>query len=359
MSDEASKEDDEVLHFMRVLNAFKAYKKVCLRKLSSCEDDFSKLSEEHKQLLSGHRKVFEDTKVCVDFNMVVINEIVNSCQAMFENKNYKEHDFHVQHTSFDSDKVRSTLKQIARDWSIEGQAEREDSYQPIIDAITKWKPISGEDSDITILVPGCGLGRLAWELARLGYCCQGNEFSFYMLFTSNFIINRCGSYDECDDGDYHQYTIHPFIDNRNNNLRWQDAMKPVKFPDVNPASLPYQDRFSMTAGDFLEVYQAEGSWDCIATCFFIDTAHNIVEYIERIYKILKPGGMWVNFGPLLYHYSGISTSIELSLEEVMEIIKKVGFNIKEERRKTTTYTCNSSSMLTYQYNCSFIVAFKP
>ena len=38
------------------------------------------------------------------------------------------------------------------------------------------------------------------------------------------------------------------------------------------------------------------SWDCVATVFFIDTAHNIVEYIETIWNILKPGGYWVNFG---------------------------------------------------------------
>jgi carnosine N-methyltransferase len=37
-------------------------------------------------------------------------------------------------------------------------------------------------------------------------------------------------------------------------------------------------------------------WDCVTTCFFIDTAHNIIEYVERLWKILKPGGAWINFG---------------------------------------------------------------
>ena len=39
-----------------------------------------------------------------------------------------------------------------------------------------------------------------------------------------------------------------------------------------------------------------GSWDAVVTCFFIDTAHNIVEYLEIIYKVLKPGGVWINLG---------------------------------------------------------------
>lgn len=38
------------------------------------------------------------------------------------------------------------------------------------------------------------------------------------------------------------------------------------------------------------------SWDCVATCFFIDTAHNVLDYVETIWKILKPGGVWINLG---------------------------------------------------------------
>lgn len=34
-----------------------------------------------------------------------------------------------------------------------------------------------------------------------------------------------------------------------------------------------------------------GAWDAVVTCFFIDTAHNIVEYIEIISRILKEGGV--------------------------------------------------------------------
>lgn len=34
----------------------------------------------------------------------------------------------------------------------------------------------------------------------------------------------------------------------------------------------------------------------MATVFFIDTAHNVMDYIETIYKILQPGGCWINLG---------------------------------------------------------------
>lgn len=71
-------------------------------------------------------------------------------------------------------------------------------------------------------------------------------------------------------------------------------------------------------------------WDAICTCFFIDTAHNIIEYIEVIYNILKPGGVWINFGPLLYHYAEMKgeLSLELTLDQVLRVVKEIGFVIK-------------------------------
>lgn len=44
--------------------------------------------------------------------------------------------------------------------------------------------------DVKVLVPGAGLGRLPYEIAKSGYTCQGNEFSLFMLFTSNFVLNK-------------------------------------------------------------------------------------------------------------------------------------------------------------------------
>lgn len=43
---------------------------------------------------------------------------------------------------------------------------------------------------VKVLVPGAGLGRLAYEIASMGYTCQGNEFSLFMLIASNFILNK-------------------------------------------------------------------------------------------------------------------------------------------------------------------------
>ena len=54
---------------------------------------------------------------------------------------------------------------------------------------------------------------------------------------------------------------------------------------------------------------------------------NILEYIEIFHRILKSGGLWINLGPLLYHYENSpgEMSIELSLDQVKFAIKEIGF----------------------------------
>lgn len=126
-----------------------------------------------------------------------------------------------------------------------------------------------------------------------------------------------------------QYKIYPYVDSWLNNLKFENQLRAVEFPDVCPQE--FADRlsnFSMVAGDFLEVYNEESTFDCIVTCFFIDTAHNIIDYVEKIWTLLKEGGFWINLGPLLYHYSKIAgeISIELSYEQLKRVIEKVGFD---------------------------------
>lgn len=134
-----------------------------------------------------------------------------------------------------------------------------------------------------------------------------------------------------------------------------------RFPDVIPVA-PKENAFSMSAGDFLEVYNSGETWDCVATCFFIDCAPNVVQFIETIYRLLKPGGLWINLGPLLYHYSDMENekSIEPSFAVVTEAILKMGFILEKcETGVKTKYCQNPRSMLQYEYDSVFFVCKKP
>jgi carnosine N-methyltransferase len=102
-----------------------------------------------------------------------------------------------------------------------------------------------------VLVPGAGLGRLAYDIAHLGYTCEGNEFSMFMLLASNFILNRSGG--------INSFKVHPWVLKTCNNYSNEDQLAPVTIPDVDPADLPYYGYFSMSAGDFLSVYTEKGT----------------------------------------------------------------------------------------------------
>jgi carnosine N-methyltransferase len=97
------------------------------------------------------------------------------------------------------------------------------------------------------------------------------------------------------------------------------------------------------------------------TCFFIDTAKNIVNYLRIIHRILAPGGVWINLGPLLWHWENNNTndpSIELDLEEVKTLARAIGFELSNERTVDATYTSNAQSMLGYVYHTAFWTATK-
>lgn len=97
----------------------------------------------------------------------------------------------------------------------------------------------------------------------------------------------------------------------------------------------------------------------VATCFFLDTAHNIFDYVDTIFCTLKKGGIWVNFGPLLFHYKEIynEVSIEVSWEVLRDYIGE-RFEWLEEEMVETTYCHDPKGKMTVVYNCISFVCRK-
>ncbi|XP_037078089.1 carnosine N-methyltransferase-like [Pollicipes pollicipes] len=355
--DHIEQEIEEKEHFQRVINAFKYYKVHFLGKIDKNEAFVAAMKERQRELLADYSEHLLQLRVCIEHNHEIIKLVLQDVDSMFENSRHdeREHRGLGRPTLSEMDKVSSVLRQVVRDWSSEGEAERRQCYQPIIDEICHRFPAGDTPrSSIQVLVPGAGLGRLAFEIAKLGYACQGNEFALFMLFASNFVLNRCRG--------THVYRLHPWATTNTNNLRPADQTAAVSFPDVDPSQLPADAPFSMAAGDFLEVYTEPDQWHCVATCFFIDCANNVVQFIETIYSVLRPGGFWINMGPLLYHYADMPSeeSIEPTYEHLKSIIVAIGFVFeKEEQAVPTAYCQNRSSMLHWSYNSSFFVCRKP
>ncbi|KAK7601149.1 hypothetical protein V9T40_008590 [Parthenolecanium corni] len=355
-------DEEEKVNFQRIVSAYNFYKVHSFNRISKTETYLHTLPQNHQELLKPYREHLDNVRSCIEQNYSVIRLILKDVGYLFENIDPEETEprtiriARMTPVETDQEKVQSTLKQFVRDWSAEGSEERKVCYQPIIDEIINQFPKHLYDSQtIKVLVPGAGLGRLAFEIARHGYSCEGNEFSLFMLIASNFVLNRCHGIN------LHQ--LYPWIHQCDNNLDTKDQLASIYFPDINLSdSIPKNSEFSMVAGDFLEVYTKENQWHCVSTCFFIDCANNILSFIEAIYKILKPGGIWINLGPLLYHFSNMmdQNSIEPSYEMIRDIIKGFGFVYEKEKTHVKSkYAQNPKSMLQYKYESVYFVCRKP
>ncbi|KAJ8517718.1 hypothetical protein ONZ45_g5124 [Pleurotus djamor] len=400
---------EEEAQFAKVIATFRNYSRYSLAANNRRRKDLFTIPRNDRELIGkvGYKEKLDEVDKAIQVNADFLNQIIANPEifghhpddqsedgddAQKEAKPCHSHDDAAGHShehghghshshshsdarsstggqsDFDMDKLRSTLKQFVRDWSAEGKDEREKAYGPIKDALLKhFSDIpAAERGNFRVLVPGCGLGRLAYDVASLGkfmpcFACQGNEFSHYMLLPSFHILNRTDQ--------INKYTIHPYVHSFSNVPNRQAMLRAVSLPDVLPSALPKGSNFSLVAGDFEEIYGEDtdedgpsaGQWDAVLTCFFIDTAKNVVNYLRVIHKILAPGGVWINLGPLLWHFENNSSndpSIELDLEEVKNLCNEIGFDISNEQTVPTTYCSNSAGMLGYVYEASFWTATK-
>ncbi|POR35738.1 Uncharacterized protein TPAR_04058, partial [Tolypocladium paradoxum] len=284
----------------------------------------------------------------------------------------------------DIDKARSTIRQFYRDWTTEGAGERAACYGPIMKVLEGERARIPESGPLKVLVPGAGLGRLVFELCRNGFVAEGNEISYHQLLASSYILN------ECERAGKH--TIYPWVHTFSNHLTRQNHLRGYKVPDIHPATTladsPGIGGMSMCAADFLCLYADDDhkeAYDAVASVFFLDTAPNLIRYLEVIHHCLRPGGVLINVGPLLWHFenqapgnhghdddgdgehdfnnsSGIADpgSFELSNDEVMALLGRLGFAVEwAESGVEAPYIQDRESMLQTVYKSSAWVARKP
>ncbi|QPG94090.1 hypothetical protein C2857_004590 [Epichloe festucae Fl1] len=290
----------------------------------------------------------------------------------------------------DIDKARSTIRQFYRDWTADGAAERDVCYAPIMRALEDQQARLGNDRKQKVLVPGAGLGRLVFEICRRGYEAEGNEISYHQLLASSHILNDCQVAGK--------YTIYPWVHAFSNHLTRENHLRGYKVPDVHPATELANSvngggggggggGMSMCAADFLCLYSDDDhreTYDSVASLFFLDTAPNLIRYLQVIHHCLRPGGILVNVGPLLWHFenqapgnhghdddgdgehdfnnsSGIADpgSFELSNDEVMALLKKLGFDVEwTQLGIEAPYIQDEESMLRTVYKATAWVARK-
>lgn len=184
----------------------------------------------------------------------------------------------------------------------------------------------------------------------LGYDTTAIELSYFMTLALRFLLSPSTTQTP------NQHTIHPYAYWFSHSRANANTFRGIAFPDIVPRA---RDTFALIEGDFL-AHAAPASYDHVVTLFFIDTSLNVVATLEHIYALLKPGGAWINLGPLLWT-SGAQARMELSLEEVVRLAEMVGFEFEEESRRTVEceYTADRTAMMKWLYQAEFWVARRP
>jgi hypothetical protein len=206
------------------------------------------------------------------------------------------------------------------------------------------------------VIPGAGAGRLPFDVANAHPDIQviTNEENMNLFYANNFVLNKCKI--------EKQYKIYPNIYDLTNKISSTDAVKPIVFPDIIMTEgkqlqlTPYSESFR----DFCENDLEAESVDCVVSWFCLDTAHNVIEYITLIEKILKSNGVWINIGGLDYMYEQFhgETSIETPYEHLKGVIIDLGLNIiKEEMIENYEYFLEDS-LLKRIHNCPLIMCKK-
>jgi len=204
----------------------------------------------------------------------------------------------INHSAYDCG--AQIIAHIVRDWKVLGQGVRATIYDWCRRQVDKHL-VKSAAKMLPILVPGAGLGRLAHDLAFVsGYAVEANEIAVSMTTAAHAILqqNKTG-------------TFYPFaLDSYANEVESERRYDKVSYTDVNIHREHYSTMrlqngsLSYTAGDFVQIYRwqrPQATFDCIVTCFFLDTATNVYEYISTIEHSLQRGGIWVNIGPLRWH----------------------------------------------------------
>ena len=342
-------------YFDLILDIFFNYKEDSLKDAEKMEKDFKSIGQKYLSYLSFD---YSERITKINQGLLLNEKFLFSITGKYSNNYNKiKYENNTINRKSEINKLRSTLKLFIRDWTVEGKKERDLTYIPVIEEIKKYfNDINIDNKNRKILVPGAGLCRLAFEIAKLGFDVDAIEVSYYMIICSNFLFNSNLKMNE--------FQIQPLIHSFNCLKNEDEPFQIFNLPDENINDIMNSKNFgklNIIPGDFILSFKdKKNCYDSVITSFFIDTANNIIQFIEIIYNILKKGGIWINIGPLLYHFHDIQNevSIELSWEEVKKIILKFGFEIKSEKMIDSTYSSIEDSLKKTIYTCIFFSAIK-
>lgn len=148
--------------------SFNAYLETTESEVQAYKSKFKTLRGAHRRFtiaLEYPKKISRLEQAC-SFNATITRGICKQAHADFPILSEWWAANTVPRKDIDVGRVRESLKHLVRDWSREGERERNTIFGPILAELTKIPEVARPHHKV--LIPGSGLGRLAWEIAGRG-----------------------------------------------------------------------------------------------------------------------------------------------------------------------------------------------
>ena len=359
LTPEYFKEDPYLaMRFKICLKEMLDYSKNCEHIIKKLEKNYSSLSKNHLDKLPfNYKEKIEKVKNGIQLNQDFYNKVASLYGSEFDYITFTKEQ-HEEHRYLEEYLIRTfVMKCLMRDWTIESKPERDNNYGMVLKEVKKYFNYDDknliQNNKIKALVPGTGCCRLGFELAKRGFDVEVNDFCFIYILCDDYLFN----YSHKD-----EFQFCPSIHSFSNSYTESAVLKKYSFPDVDIKEELIKSGAKpiiFTKGDFLLKFKGvKDQYDLVVTCFFIDVSKNIVELVEIMHDLLKQGGVWINLGCLDYYHSPNHESIDLTWDELRQVIINYDFDIKNEVTEHVPYGVKEGDMMSNYYGTVFFTAMK-
>ncbi|MGE8553003.1 MAG: methyltransferase domain-containing protein [Chryseobacterium jejuense] len=275
----------------------------------------------------------------------VINSIIDSYKVNLQIydkmldpiRGYVQSD-HFQYITLSNDPVvGKELLYLKRDWSYLPESEKE-----LHIIITAVKNLIDKHSDHleNVFFIGSGTGRFAYEFSKLLsaniYC---SDLSYRMMYFFNEILNK--------------RAIQLMEINESN------------IYDINDSCIPHiiEKKDVLSGGNIIPFISdvkslplRSESMSLLLSIYFIDVM-NVESYIQELYRVLEPGGLFINLGPVGYPYDNFVH--KLLPAEIKKVFINFDFEIIDEEFVETPYMSSDKHLSTIIHkNWAFVARKK-
>lgn len=203
------------------------------------------------------------------------------------------------------------FKYMIRDWC--GVAAGESQVSRIVSELkTQTKRFAPDDENILFL--GAGTGRIAFE----------HNDSFKKVYALDRSYSMVHHFDQLLKDDFSFYEINEY-----NVLKTEHTTKKhtASLKNASKESVSHQNRFEYFIGDAMNLPFEDASLSCITSVYFTDVIA-LQLYFDELQRTLKPGGLFIHFGPLDYFF--YDRAEMLTTEEFAKEFTDNGFKVLHE-----------------------------